>query len=84
MAMTFVAEERYQLLREKFDVLTEGMDDWKMPIVGVVPIRELDDYRDAVEFMTGSQLYVVKQVNEPNFGDMKVRAEGYYVAQGER
>jgi len=82
MAMTFVAEERYQLLREKFDVLTEGMEDWKMPIKTVVPIRELNDYRDACEFMTGSELYVVRQVNEPNFGDMLVRAEGYYNAIG--
>lgn len=82
MAMTFVAEERYQLLREKFDVLTEGMEDWKMPIKAVVPIRELNDYRDACEFMTGSELYVVRQVNEPNFGDMLVRAEGYYNAIG--
>lgn len=53
-----------------------------MPIDTVVPIRDLDVYRDACEFMTGSKLYVVKQVNEPNFGDMRVKAEGYYNAVG--
>ena len=53
-----------------------------MPIDTVIPIRDLDVYRDACEFFTGSKLYVVEQVNEPNFGDMRVKADGYYVAIG--
>jgi hypothetical protein len=80
--LTFATQERIDVLKEKFDKLTEGMENWKMPIDAVVPIRELDDYRDACEWFTGSTLYVVKQVNEPNFGDMRVKADGYYIAIG--
>ena len=54
-----------------------------MPIDTVIPVRELNVMRDACEFMTGSKLYVVKQVNEPNFGDMRVKADGYYIATGD-
>lgn len=81
--ITFVENSYYETLREKFDVLTEGMEDWKMPIDTVIPVRELNVIRDACEFMTGSKLYVVKQVNEPNFGDMRVKADGYYIATGD-
>ena len=80
--ITFVETEYYDTLQEKFDVLTKGMGDWKMPIDPVIPVRELDIMREACEFMTGSKLYVVKQVNEPNFGDMRVKADGYYIATG--
>ena len=80
--ITFVENSYYEELKVKFDSLTEGMEDWKMPIDTVIPVRDLNVYRDACEFMTGSKLYVVKQVNEPNFGDMRVKAEGYYNAVG--
>jgi len=80
--MTFVEHSYHETLKEKFDILTEGMENWKMPIDTVIPIRDLDVYRDACEFFTGSKLYVVEQVNEPNFGDMRVKADGYYVAIG--
>ena len=78
--MTFAEHSYVEELQKKFDILTEGMDDWKMPIDTVIPVRDLDIYRDACEFFTGSKLYVGKQVNEPNFGDMRVKADGYYNA----
>jgi len=78
--MTFVEHSYHETLKEKFDILTEGMENWKMPIDTVIPIRDLDVYRDACEFFTGSKLYVVKQVD--NYGNMRVKADGYYVAIG--
>ena len=78
--LTFATDERIDVLREKFDTLTEGMDNWKMPIDTVIPINELNDMRDACAWFTGSELYVVEQVeNKPMF---RVKAEGYYNAVG--
>jgi len=78
--LTFATDERIDVLREKFDTLTEGMDNWKMPIDTVIPINELNDMRDACAWFTGSELYVVKQIdNESKF---HVYAEGYYNAVG--
>ena len=78
--LTFATQERLDVLKEKFDVLTDGMDNWKMPIDTVIPINELNDMRDACAGFTGSELYVVKQIdNEPKF---RVKAEGYYSAVG--
>ena len=71
--ITFVENSYYEELKVKFDVLIDT----------VIPVRELNVMRDACEFMTGSKLYVVKQVNEPNFGDMRVKADGYYIATGD-
>lgn len=78
--LTFATDERIEVLREKFDILTEGMDNWKMPIDTVIPIRELNDMRDACAWFTGSELYVIKQVD--NSGNMRVKAAGYYNAIG--
>ena len=58
--VTFATQERVDVLKEKFDVLTDGMDNWKMPIDTVVPANELNDMRDACEFFTGSELFVVE------------------------
>ena len=78
--ITFATQERIDVLREKFDIPTEGMDNWKMPIDTVIPINELNDMRDACEWFTGSTLYVKEQLpNEPKF---RVMAEGYYNAIG--
>lgn len=79
--LTFATDERIGVLREKFDVLTKDMDNWKMPIDTVIPINELNDMRDACAWFTGSELHVVSQLdNEPKF---HVVAEGYYNAVGE-
>lgn len=78
--LTFATQERIDVLKEKFDVLTDGMDNWKMPIDTVIPVNELNDMRDACAWFTGSELYVVSQLdNEPKF---RVVAEGYYNAIG--
>jgi hypothetical protein len=78
--LTFANDERIDVLREKFDTLTEGMDNWKDPIDTVIPVNELNDMRDACAWFTGSELYVVSQLdNEPKF---HVVAEGYYNAVG--
>ena len=78
--LTFATQERIDVLKEKFDVLTDGMDNWKMPIDTVILANELNDMRDACEFFTGSELFVVEQVeNKPMF---RVKAEGYYNAVG--
>ena len=78
--LTFATDERIDVLREKFDTLTEGMDNWKDPIDTVIPVNELNDMRDACAWFTGSELYVVSQLdNEPKF---RVKAEGYYNATG--
>ena len=54
------------------------MDNWKDPIDTVIPVNELNDMRDACAWFTGSELYVVSQLdNEPKF---RVKAEGYYNA----
>jgi hypothetical protein len=60
--ITFATQERIDVLKEKFDVLTDGMDNWKMPIDTVILANELNDMRDACEFFTGSELFVVEQV----------------------
>jgi hypothetical protein len=78
--LTFATDERIDVLREKFNTLTEGMDNWKDPIDTVIPVNELNDMRDACAWFTGSVLDVVEQIeNEPKF---RVYAEGYYNAVG--
>ena len=78
--ITFANQERIDVLTEKFDILTEGMENWKMPIDTVIPTSELNDMRDACQWFTGSELYVKEQVsNELKY---RVMAEGYYNAIG--
>ena len=67
----------HQNLLNRFNYLTKDMDDWKMPIKAVIPIKHLNEYREACEYFTGTELYVVSQVeNEPYFN---VAAKGYYM-----
>lgn len=78
--LTFATDERIEVLKEKFDILTKDMSNWKDPIDTVISVNELNDMRDACAWFTGSELYVVKQIdNEPKF---RVKAEGYYNAVG--
>ena len=78
--ITFATQERIDVLTEKFDKLTEGMENWKMPIDTVIHTSELNDMRDACEWFTGSKLYVKEQVS--NKLEYRVMAEGYYNAIG--
>ena len=62
-------------LTHYFNILTDGMPDWKLPISGTLPIRDLNPFRKAVEYFTGTELSVIEQV-DTNF---KVFARGYYL-----
>ena len=69
---------RYTVEREclthYFNVLTDGMSDWKMPIKGKIPIALLNPYRKAVEYFTGTELHVVEQDGT----EFYVFSKGYY------
>ncbi len=62
-------------LTHYFNILTDGMPDWKLPISGTIPIALLNPFRKAVEYFTGTELNVIEQV-DTNF---KVFAKGYYM-----
>ena len=70
---------RYTVEREcltfYFDMITNGMSDWKLPISGTIPVSLLNPYRKAVEYFTGTELMVIEQ-EDTNF---KVFARGYYM-----
>lgn len=62
-----------------FDKLTEGMDNWKMPISSTIHISDWNVMCEACAFFTGSELY---QTYDNGDGTMNVEAEGYYNAIG--
>merc|ERR1711965_145105 len=64
-----------ECLTHYFNILTDGMPDWKLPISGTIPISLLNPFRKAVEYFTGTELSVIEQV-DTNF---KVFARGYYL-----
>ena len=64
-----------ECLTHYFNILTDGMPDWKLPISGTIPIALLNPFRAAVEYFTGTELTVIEQV-DTNF---KVFAKGYYM-----
>ena len=70
---------RYTVEREclshYFNMLTDGMPDWKLPISGTIPTSLLNPCRAAVEYFTGTELSVIEQ-DDANF---KVFAKGYYM-----
>ncbi len=70
---------RYTVEREclthYFNVITDGMSDWKRPIKGKIPIALLNPFRAAVEYFTGTELHVVEQDGT----DFYVFAKGYYL-----
>ena len=65
-----------ECLTHYFNMITDGMPDWKDPIKAVIPINLLNPMRKAVEYFTGTELYVMEQVDIGNF---KVFAKGYYM-----
>ena len=65
-----------ECLTHYFNVLTDGMSDWKLPISGTIPIRDLNPFRAAVEYFTGTELSVMEQNSTNTF---KVFAKGYYM-----
>ena len=58
-----------------FNMITDGMSDWKGPIKAIIPISLLNPMRAAVEYFTGTELFVMEQ-QDMNF---KVFAKGYYL-----
>ena len=72
-AVRFTVER--ECLTHYFNVLTDGMPDWKLPISGTIPIALLNPFRAAVEYFTGTELSVMEQ-DGTNF---KVFAKGYYM-----
>lgn len=66
-------------LKTAFEKLTEGMENWKMPIHTAIHISELNLMIEACEFFTGSNLYRVKDLG---LGMFEVKADGYYMAVG--
>ena len=69
-----------ECLTHYFDMITDGMTDWKGPIKAVIPVSLLNPYRRAVEYFTGTELSVMEQIDDMNF---KVFAKGYYMMGSE-
>ena len=63
-------------LLNRFNYLTEGMDDWKMPIKATIPVKHFDEYNEACIHFTGTELY---QTYCNGDGTMDVAAKGYYM-----
>ena len=68
-----------ECLTHYFNIITDGMTDWKGPIKAVIPINLLNPMRKAVQYFTGTELSVMEQV-DTNF---KVFAKGYYMMGSE-
>ena len=64
-----------ECLTHYFNMITDGMSDWKGPIKALIPIALLNPMRAAVEYFTGTELMVLEQVDT----EFKVFAKGYYM-----
>tara|TARA_E500000178_G_C16468219_1_gene507548 strand:- start:255 stop:518 length:264 start_codon:yes stop_codon:yes gene_type:complete len=68
------------VMRDKFDELQTGygvgefQTDWKAPIDVMIARCDFKEYRECVEFMTGTTLKVIETV-EPYF--VRCTADGY-------
>ena len=62
-------------LIEAFNKLTEGMEDWKMPIRSVIHTSEWNIMQDACVYFTGTELF---QTACNGDATMNVAAPGYY------
>ena len=63
-------------LTHYFNILTDGMDDWKMPIKATIPVKHFNKYCEACIHFTGTELY---QTYCNGDGTMDVAAKGYYM-----
>lgn len=66
-------------LKEAFDRLTEGMENWKMPIKAKIRLYEWYLMEQACIHFTGSELYQTFDLGE---GWIEVYADGYYLTIG--
>ena len=64
-----------ECLLHYFNMITDGMSDWKNPIKGKIPISLLNPFRAAVEYFTGTELHVVEQDGT----EFYVFSKGYYM-----
>ena len=64
---------------EAFDSLTEGMDNWKMPIAAKIKKSDFSLCNEACIHYTGSVLTITKENGD---GTVNVKADGYYKAIG--
>jgi hypothetical protein len=64
-----------ECLTHYFNMITDGMSDWKGPIKALIPIALLNPMRAAVEYFTGTELFVMEQQDM----SFKVFAKGYYM-----
>ena len=64
-----------ECLTHYFNVLTDGMTDWKMPKKAWIPFSLLNPMRAACEYFTGTELNVLEQ----DGNHFVVTAKGYYM-----
>ena len=62
-------------LHSAFEKLTDGMENWKMPIRTKIHISDWNIMCEACIYMTGSELWQIYDLGE---GIMEVAADGYY------
>ena len=71
--------QRQSILSEAFDVLTEGMENWKDPIENVrIFSKDFDIMNEACIHFTGSDLRIMSSEDEY----VTVSADGYYLTIG--
>ena len=73
---TLIDEVHQANLMLRFNYLTEGMEDWKMPICARIPTEHFDEYNEACIHFTGTEL---QTFNAYSNGTSKVYAKGYYM-----
>ena len=61
-----------------FNMMTDGMTNWKMPFKAMIPIRLLNPCRAAAAYFCGAPLHVMEQVDF----EFKVMCPGYYECVG--
>ena len=62
-----------------FDMMTDGMSNWKEKFTATIPIRDLNPCRAAAAYFCGAPLHVMEQVDVAYF---KVMCPGYYECVG--
>lgn len=72
-------EARVAELRAAFQAV-ENPDNWKKPVVAVVPLAKLAITIQAIEFFAGSPTYLKFQGKMS--GDCAIFAPGYYASVG--
>ena len=61
-------------LMNKFNYLTEGMENWKMPFTCNIPSKHFEEYNEAAIHFTGAPLQVMCDDGTRSL----VYCEGYY------